>query len=136
MSILDGKYRLDAGAESLVTAWVITQRRLIRERDGVHTEVAQLEKDVTELLFRVGTPSFRALQPEGMPITEYFQRVRRLAPVESDGPDGTEPWNPPWKYLDGSPDSLNSKHELSRSLGLWRTDCVSRICYCLRKDHS
>ncbi|KUI74175.1 hypothetical protein VM1G_11962 [Cytospora mali] len=106
----DGKYLLDAGAESLVMAWTVSRERLIDERDGVHCESDQDSKDFASLVFKTGTPGFQATMPKGMLFNEYQYRIRSLAPVESDGPDDTEPCIHLEEYLDRSPGSLHNKN--------------------------
>lgn len=129
--IPDGKYLLDAGAESLVTAWSISRDRLIDERDGVHREIDQTSKDFADLVLKAGTPGYKLPEPEGMTPHEFLYRVSRLAPVESDGPDDTEPWSLHEEYLDDSHDSLNNSHDLSEMLELWSIHRVCHFCYCL-----
>lgn len=116
---------LDAGAESLITAWSISRDRLIDERDAVHREVDQTSKDFADLVLRAGTPGFQPPEPEGMTFYEYQCRVHHLAPVESDGSDDAEPWSLHDEYLDDSPDSLDNKHDLSEMLELWG---FHRVC--------
>lgn len=117
--ILDGKYLLDAGAESLVTAWSISRDRLIDDRDGVHREIDQTSKDFADLVLKAGIPGFKLPEPEGMMPQELWYRANHLAPVENDGPDDTEPWSLHEEYLDDSPESLDNKHDLSEMLELW-----------------
>lgn len=120
---------LDAGAESLVTAWSISRDRLIDERDAIHREIDQVSKDFADLVLKAGTPGFQAPEPEGMTSHEHRCRVGYLAPVESDGPEDTEPWSLHEEYLDDSPDSLNNKHDLSEMLELWGIHCVSHVVF-------
>ncbi|ROW00741.1 hypothetical protein VMCG_06464 [Cytospora schulzeri] len=117
---LTGGHLLDAGAESLVTAWSISRDRLIDERDGVQREVDQTSKDYVDLILKAGTPGFRPPRPDDMTSHEYSCRINRLAPIESDGHDDTEPWSLHEEYLDDSPESLDNKHDLSEMLELWR----------------
>lgn len=92
--ILNGSYLLDAGAESLVTAWSTTRERLICERNGGNrAEVDQAGYVPEDFPCRAGPAGFRAQRPASTATSDFSQRAvaDRLAPVESDGPDDTEP---------------------------------------------
>lgn len=117
-------YIVDAGAERLVLAWIVTRQRLIRQRDGMAPE-SELDPDFSDLLSKAGLAGFEPRRPSNMSDTEFMWLTSSLAPNEVDGPDDAEPWNLFRMYLDETPQSLNQRHGLYDMLHHWRVDKVS-----------
>lgn len=127
-SLQDGDYLVDGGAEKLILHWKSSMGRLIDERDGV--EHKPEDPDFVDLIYKAGSASFAAKQPEGLGLLEYGRLLGCLAPIESDGPGDAHEWNlieeySPLRFDDL--DDLKQTNILSSMLEKWRFNSVRSL---------
>ncbi|KAK2734313.1 hypothetical protein FQN57_001718 [Myotisia sp. PD_48] len=128
-TILDGNYLVPGGLERLVLEWKATRGEWIDKRDGVYDEEGnRLDPDFEALLRNAGSSAYqKQTKPEGMPQSEYYNLLFKLAPYESNGPGDTEEWNLFATYLDSSAEALHNPHDLSTMLERWENDTMLAI---------
>jgi hypothetical protein len=126
MSILDGEYLLDGGAERLVLEWKVRRGKKIDDRDGVDQGEA-MAPAFDRLLRRAGSSTYQYEAVPGMSQHEDFLLRYRLAPIESAGEGDTQEWNLFDEFIDDeeNEEGLLDRHSLSKMLDLWAFHTVS-----------
>ncbi|KAI0868090.1 hypothetical protein GGS24DRAFT_507126 [Hypoxylon argillaceum] len=122
-SVADGNYLVDGGAEKLILHWKSSMGRLINERDGLdHTPD---NPDLVQIIFKAGSVSFTPKRPGGLDDLECDRLLGSLAPIERDGPGGTDEWNLIEECSLGFDDLDDLKQTDSLSLMLYKWKFIS-----------
>ncbi|KAI1375599.1 hypothetical protein F4677DRAFT_421849 [Hypoxylon crocopeplum] len=116
MSVLEGNFLLDGGAERLIEQWKASVEQLISQRNGVPRKV--LESDYNDFLYKSGSAHHCPKKVLGVSDYEYYRFTYQLAPIESDGLADKEEWNLFEEFLPKMPSSVE---------GLDETDSLSSV---------
>jgi hypothetical protein len=126
MSILDGEYLVDGGAERLVLEWKVRRGKKLDDRDGVD-QGEEIAPAFDKLLRRAGSSTYQYEAVPGMSQHEDFLLRTTLAPIESAGEGDTQEWNLFDEFIDEKEEEegLLARHSLSKMLDLWAFQKVS-----------
>jgi hypothetical protein len=126
LSILDGEYLVDGGAERLILEWKVRRGKKIDDRDGVD-QGEPIAPAFGRLLCRAGSSTYQYEPVPGMSRHEDYLLRYTLAPIESAGEGDTQEWNLFDEFIDDeeNEEGLLDRHSLSKMLGLWAFHKVS-----------
>lgn len=126
MSILDGNYLVDGGAERLVLEWKSRRGKKLDDRDGVDQGEA-IAPAFDRLLRRAGSWTYQHEAVPGMGQYEDFLLRHTLAPIESAGEGDTQEWNlfDEFVHDEENEEGLLDRHSLSKMLNRWTFHKVS-----------
>lgn len=126
MSILNGKYFVDGGAERLVLEWKFRRGKKLDDLDGVNQGEA-IAPAFDRLLQRAGSSTYQYEAVPGMNRREEFLLCHTLAPIESAGEGDTQEWNLFDEFIhdEENEEGLLDRHSLSKMLDRWAFHKVS-----------